>query len=113
MKINYDNKKFCVLRNSKNGETSSETVFLYQQKGDILTATYSGGSIATGHLIGRVEEEGKINMRYHHLNTSGELLTGICHSSPEILADGRLRLHETWQWTSGDFSSGTSIIEEI
>jgi len=113
MTINYDNKKFRVLRNSENGETSSETIFLYKQNGDILTATYSGGSIATGHLIGRVEEEGKINMRYHHLNTSGELLTGICRSSPEILADGRLRLHETWQWTSGDGSKGKSTLEEI
>jgi hypothetical protein len=29
------------------------------------------------------------------------------------LGNGKIRLHETWQWTSGDFSSGTSIIEEI
>jgi hypothetical protein len=40
-------------------------------------------------------------------------MTGKCFSKPEILINGKIRLHETWQWTSGDFLSGTSIIEEI
>lgn len=40
-------------------------------------------------------------------------MTGICRSTPEILEDGRIRLHEEWIWTSGDQSSGKSIIEEI
>jgi hypothetical protein len=40
-------------------------------------------------------------------------MTGICRSTPEILPDGRIRLHEKWQWTSGDRSSGESIVEEI
>jgi hypothetical protein len=44
---------------------------------------------------------------------NGTLQTGICQSKPEILANGRVRLHETWKWTSGDFSEGTSMIEEI
>jgi hypothetical protein len=29
------------------------------------------------------------------------------------MENGKLRMHESWQWTSGDFSSGNSIIEEI
>lgn len=33
--------------------------------------------------------------------------------TPEILPDGRIRLHERWQWTNGDGSSGTSIVEEL
>jgi hypothetical protein len=40
-------------------------------------------------------------------------MTGRCHSIPEQLSDGRIRLHEQWQWTSGDLSSGESIVEEI
>ncbi|WP_321538875.1 hypothetical protein [Flavobacterium piscinae] len=39
-------------------------------------------------------------------------MTGICHSKPEIMENGKIRLHETWQWTSGDYSNGESIIEE-
>lgn len=52
-------------------------------------------------------------MRYQHLNKQGTLMTGVCHSTPEILADERLRLYEKWQWTSGDLTKGESIIEEI
>ena len=52
-------------------------------------------------------------MRYEHINFAGEIRTGLCLSRPEILPDGRIRLHEKWQWTSGDLSSGESIIEEI
>lgn len=110
--MNYDGKVFRAVANTENGETSEETVFVYRQKGDILTSSYAGGRIKEGHLIGIVDADGKIDMRYHQINTDGQLMTGICRSIPEILADGRIRLHETWQWTSGDRSQGTSIIEE-
>ena len=52
-------------------------------------------------------------MRYHHVNTKGELMTGICESTPEVLSNGKIRLHEEWKWTSGDCSYGKSIVEEI
>jgi hypothetical protein len=52
-------------------------------------------------------------MRYQHLNQAGTFMSGKCFSTPEILPDGRIRLHEKWQWTSGDYSSGESVIEEI
>lgn len=111
--INYNNKTFVPINNTENAETSSETVFLYKQKGKILTSEYSGGKIKKGHLIGLVDELGNIDMRYHQVNDKDEIMTGICKSKPEILADGKIRLHESWQWTSGDRSKGNSIIEEI
>ncbi|WP_406825754.1 n-acetylglutamate synthase [Pedobacter sp. KACC 23697] len=110
--INYDNKIFKPVTNSENGETSDETIFRYKQKGNILTAEYEGGKIISGHLIGLVDQDGNIEMRYHQVNKQGELMTGICRSKPELLANGKIRLHETWQWTSGDQSTGQSVIEE-
>lgn len=110
--INYNNKIFKPVSNSENGETSSETAFHYKQEGNILTSEYSGGKIKKGHLIGLVDEEGNIEMRYHQINEKGELMTGICTSRPEIVENGKIRLHETWQWTSGDLSKGNSVIEE-
>lgn len=111
--INYNDKSFRPVSNSENGETSSETIFHYKQEGNILTSEYSGGRIVKGLLIGLVNENGKIEMRYSQVNDQGELMTGICTSTPEILANGKIRLHERWQWTSGDMSSGESVIEEI
>lgn len=111
--MNYNNKKFRPLQNTKNGETTSETIFIYKQDGNILTSEYSGGKIKKGHLIGLVDEEGTIKMRYHQVNVKGELMTGMCTSIPEIMLDGKIKLHENWQWTSGDQSAGSSVLEEI
>lgn len=110
--INYNDKTFVPVCNSENGETSSETVFLYKQDGNIITSDYSGGNIKKGHLIGLVDTFGNIDMRYHQINLIGELMTGRCTSKPEIMDNGKIRLHESWQWTSGNKSKGKSIIEE-
>ncbi|MFM9984636.1 MAG: n-acetylglutamate synthase [Flavobacteriales bacterium] len=111
--INYNNKKFRPVANTPNGETSPDTLFIYKQEGRILTSEYTGGEIAKGHLIGIVDSQGNIEMRYHQINKRGELMTGICASKPEILLSGKIRLHETWEWTSGDKSKGSSVLEEI
>ncbi len=73
---------------------------------------YSGCKIKNGHLIGLVHENGNIDLRYHQVNNEGEIMTGICKSIPEILENGKIRLHESWKWTSGDKSEGNSVIEE-
>lgn len=111
--INYDGRKFSSVENSETGEVSGETVFQYHQKGDLVWAEYAGGAIVFGNLIAKCDGAGNLEMRYQHLNDKGELMTGVCRSAPEILGDGRIRLHEKWRWTSGDFSTGESIIEEI
>jgi hypothetical protein len=111
--ISYHNKIFRALSNTENGETSSETIFHYLQSANIVTAKYSGGKIISGHLIAIIDDKGCLSMRYHQVNDKAELLTGICFSTPEILPNGKIRLHEKWEWTSGDKSKGASIIEEI
>jgi hypothetical protein len=111
--MNYNNKKFRPVSNSENGEVSSEMIFQYKQTGQILTCNYQGTKILKGHLIGLVDDVGNISMRYHQINQNGELMTGTCNSRPELLKNGKIRLNEEWQWTSGDKSKGKSILEEI
>lgn len=110
--MNYNNKRFRPIFNSENGESSKDTVFLYKQVGNIVTSEYSGGKIKLGHLIGIVDDNGNIDMRYHQVNENGDLMTGICRSIPEVLENGKIRLHEKWEWTSADKTKGQSIIEE-
>ncbi|RYY88147.1 MAG: n-acetylglutamate synthase [Chitinophagaceae bacterium] len=111
--INYNGRKFRGVTNTENGEVSGDTEFQYRQSGAIVTAIYSGGPILIGHLLATADAQGVLDMRYHHVNTNGELMTGTCRSVPELLPDGRLRMHESWQWTSGAQSSGQSIVEEV
>ena len=111
--MNYNNRKFKPISNSDNGEVSNDMIFHYLQTKNIVTCTYEGQNIKKGHLIGLVDENGCIEMRYHQVNEKGELMTGICNSTPEIMSNGKIRLHESWQWTSGDKSKGNSVLEEI
>lgn len=113
----YDNKTLTSLSNTPNGEVTADTTFHYHQDGNIVWAEYSGGSVVKGFLIATVREgaevEGTLDMRYQHVNKEGELMTGKCVSVPERLEDGRLRMRETWEWTSGDRSKGESVVEEV
>ena len=63
--MNYNNRTFKPISTSENGETTEDTVFIYKQKDNILTSKYKGSNIIKGHLIGLVDENGIINMRYH------------------------------------------------
>lgn len=110
----YDGKVFRSTSSTANGEVGAETRFHYHQDGALVWAEYAGGSVVKGSLVALVSpDDGSLDMRYHHVNRSGELMTGRCRSVPEELADGRLRMHEKWEWTSGDCSSGESVVEEV
>ncbi|MGB9181683.1 MAG: hypothetical protein WCB68_20805 [Pyrinomonadaceae bacterium] len=113
MSFNYHDKFFRPVSNSENGETGSGTIFHYRQQGNIVWATYRGGEVLLGTLLAKVDEEGRLDMRYQQVNRRGEWRTGTCRSVPQELEDGRYRLNESWQWTSGDGSSGRSVIEEV
>jgi hypothetical protein len=109
----YDGKVFRPASNTPNGQVGDDTRFHYHQSGNIVWAEYAGGSIEKGSLIATVQADNSLDMRYHHVDKSGVLMTGRCSSRPVTLSDGRLQMHETWQWTSGDMSSGTSVLEEV
>jgi hypothetical protein len=113
MEYNLDGKVFRSVSNTDNGDVGADTRFHYRQTADIVTADYSGGSIVAGQLLARIVAGGRLDMRYHHLTRAGEFMLGTCTSTPERLADGRLRFREEWQWLSGDRSSGYSVIEEV
>ena len=111
--LNYNGKRFRIISKSLNSELAAETIFEYKQKGIVLQCEYSNGGVIAGHLLGTVDEKGKISTVYHQVNEQGEIKTGSCHSIPQTLPSGKIVLHEKWQWTSGDLSCGESTLEEI
>lgn len=59
---NYHNRYFKSVNNSPNGEVGANTIFHYQQQGDMTWATYKGGSIVFGTLIAKVDADGGLDM---------------------------------------------------
>jgi hypothetical protein len=109
----YGGRLFKPVETSDTSQTGTDTIFKYEQDGEMVTATYSGGNIRFGQIIGRVDADGILEMRYQHLDRDGELMTGYCKTTPEILHTGKMRLHEKWRWTCGHRATGRSILEEI
>lgn len=112
-KISYDGRIFTPKENSENGEVDGRTVFNYHQSGSMLWAEYSGGEIVKGHLLGTAAEDGALDFHYQHINTDGQVRIGQCHSVPILTKNGKIELHETWQWLNGSKSYGNSVIIEL
>lgn len=112
-RINYDGKVFHAVRNAPNGDVDAATRFFYQQRGELAWADYSGPTIKRGQIIAVIKAGGTLDLRDQHINVAGEVMTGVCAATPELLANGRVRLREAWRWMSGDDSSGSSIVEEV
>lgn len=109
----YGGRLFRAVENSGTGQVSADTIFKYEQNKDMVTATYSGGHIRFGQIIGRVDADGILDMRYQHIDREGAMMTGYCRTTPEVLPSGKLRLHERWRWTCGHRAKGRSTLEEI
>lgn len=113
MDFNFDGRRFRASENSATGEVSGATLFAYRQDGNIVWGSYEGGGVRCGQLLALMGENGELDMRYHHVNLAGALMTGVCRSVPTRLADGRYRVEEMWRWTCGDGTTGRSVLEEV
>ena len=106
-----DGRRFGAAVNP-DGDVGAETVFAYAETSDgVVSATYAGGAVRSGWLIGTREGD-RLDFRYVHLTTGGETASGHCVSEIRVLDDGRLRLEETWAWESRA-GSGTSVVDEL
>jgi putative NADPH-quinone reductase len=108
--FSLEDRYFTAISNSDTGEVSDETIFAYHQKGNVIWAEYSGGSVIKGFLLGTIDENNNLRFDYRHINTDGESKSGSCNSQPRF-ENGKLRFYEKWKWTDG--CEGTSVIEEL
>ena len=106
-----EGRRFRAVENSAGGQVGGETEFVFSQAGRFVHACYSGGTIELGFLVGVASGE-RVEFRYAHVDHTGLIASGHSIDIIEVLADGRLRLHERWRWES-KIGSGTSILEEI
>jgi len=111
--LDYDGRRFRSVSNSPGGDVSGKTCFDYHQRTTVVWATYEGDGVQMGTLVATATPDGVLDMRYAHVNDAGRLMSGVCTSTPEVLPDGTIRLHERWRWTGGGADEGASIIEEI
>ena len=110
--ISLDNRRFAV-QTASGGDCNAATQFHYRQSGSRVWATYEGGDVRFGSLVAVTDASGGLDMRYHHVDASDVLRTGVCYARPEIVDGGRLRLHEKWRRTSGESFEGETVVAEV
>ena len=108
--LNYDGRRFSPS-DGVPGEGSR--VAVYRQDGDLLWGEFSGGRVRRGALAGNCAPDGTLDFAYSMVFEGGEIVSGRCHSTPTLLADGRIRLREEWERYGAGASRGVSSIEEI
>jgi hypothetical protein len=104
-----DGRVFAVA-DSGGGVATTDTTFHYNEDDGVVSATYLGGTIRSGFLIGTRTDD-SLDFRYVQLHTDGSTASGHCVTELELLPDGRIRLNESWEWESRA-GSGQSIAEE-
>ena len=110
--FNFHNKTFYLLENSESGKVNSETVFKYQQEGNIVTADYIGGSIKYGKIIATLNNN-ILNMLYQCVTTENELKAGRAIAKISLNKDNKIILKLDWQWLNGNQEKGVSEYIEI
>ncbi len=104
--INYDGRRFRTI-----GHEPASCV-VYRQSGDLLFAEFGGGNVRHGSLTGLCAEDGTLDFAYTMVLGSGEIVSGRCLSTPQVQADGLIRLHEKWERYGANAASGESELEE-
>jgi hypothetical protein len=107
--INYDGRRFSPAPAAPGPAVVAD----YHQQQDLIWAEFSGGEVRRGSLAGTSAPDGELRFAYCMVLASGEPVTGICRSVPQVLTDGRIRLTEHWERFGDGADSGISILEEL
>jgi len=106
--VNLAGRTFRAVSNSENGHSNSETELRFTADDGIVVGTYSGGTIAVGHVLAKRTSVSELEMLYHSATTDGIHGAGTAHATFSPDPEGRLHMHLNWQWLTGDRSSGQS-----
>ncbi len=100
-----------VIETAGNGIVNDLTIFTFTQTDNLVSATYSGGQILKGYLIGTVKQN-KLSFSYCQLQTNGVMDNG--QSECDILIENeKLKLVEHFTWASRNGETGINIYQEL
>jgi hypothetical protein len=105
--VSYDGRTF-----RPHGEGAYVPRARYHQDGDLVWGEFAGGHVRCGSLAGTCSPDGTLDFAYCMVYDTGEIVSGRCRSTPQLLDDGRIRLTEEWQRYAPP-DRGVSYLEEV
>jgi hypothetical protein len=100
-----------VIETSDTSVIGPETIFRFEQDGEVVRAQYEGGRILAGSLVG-YWSGATLEFCFSQLESPSSLQTGssVCTVRHQ---NGALELVENFRWDNPDRSSGRNILREI
>lgn len=90
-----DNCAFrLILNDTEEATLPLGSVFFFRQTGEVIEASYRGGPVRRGHIIGAISGD-QLDFRWHQYIEDGRLQSGDGKTFVEMLPDGRRELRET------------------
>lgn len=112
-KYNLNNIRMNVVKTADNGVVNHETIFLFSQKQDMISASYSGGKVVQGFLVGRFLSANQLTFSYCQMQKDGTLDNGLSTCEVSRNEEGKLLLIEHFEWKSRPGEFGTNVFQEI
>ena len=100
-----------VIETAANGVVNDLTIFNFSQTDNFVFATYSGGQILRGYLVG-ILSQNKLSFSYCQLQTNGKMDNGQSECDVMIEND-KIRLVEHFTWASRNGETGVNIFQEL
>jgi hypothetical protein len=113
MKFCLDKVRMNVIKTAENGVVNHETIFLFSQENDVVSAEYAGGKIRLGFLVGKLTPENQLTFSYCQMQTDGTLDNGVSTCELSKNENGKITLTEHFEWKSRPGEFGTNIFQEM
>jgi hypothetical protein len=110
--ISLEGIRMNVIETAANGVVNKDTIFLFTQNGDVITAEYAGGRIRRGFLVGKIGDE-KVQFSYCQLQIDGQLDHGDSLCEVGKTPEGKITLTEHFTWGSRNEEKGVNVFQEL
>ncbi len=108
-KINLHNIKMNVVETAGNGVVNQDTIFMFNQKGNRVTARYSGGKVERGFLVGKLNKD-QLQFNYAQEHNDGNIAGGESTCQLSINSNGKMQLIENFRWGQG---IGRNVFQQL
>lgn len=109
--IDLNGLRMNAVQTASGGVVNADTVFEFAQSGERVWATYAGGLVERGYLVGILRDE-RLEFRYCQVQRDGTLDGGHSRCELRRSADGRAEIVEHFEWGSRP-GGGTNVIREM
>ncbi len=109
--ISLEGVRMHVAERAPGGVVNEDTIFAFRQEGDLVEASYAGGRIRKGYLVGRLEGA-SLEFRYCQVQDNGQIDGGVSRGTLSRESSGKIRLDERFEWASRD-GEGRNVMREL